>query len=127
MPNVVEISQEKSDMVRVLSGYGLTQEQIASMLDISRNTLTKYYYEELQKGKAQANSKVAENLFKIATGNRNGSVTAAIFWLKCQAGWKDTAVLEVINADTDESRFAKLVENIRDSKLDRKESDDTTH
>jgi len=127
MPKVVEKSEEKSNMVRVLSGYGLTQEQIASMLSISRNTLTKYYYEELQMGKAQANSKVAENLFKIATSSTNGSVTAAIFWLKCQAGWKDTNVLEVINADTDEKQFNRLIENIRDTKLNREESDDTTH
>ena len=33
---------------------------------------------------------MANRLFDIATGNTPQSVTAAIFWLKCQAGWKDT-------------------------------------
>jgi DNA-binding XRE family transcriptional regulator len=127
MPKIVEKNKDKSNMVRSLSGLGITQDQICAILDISRNTLTKYYEDELKVGKAQANSKVAENLFRIATGSTHGSVTAAIFWLKCQAGWKDTNTIEVINADSHEKQFNKLIENIRDAKLNREESDDTTH
>lgn len=127
MPKIVEKNEDKSNMVRSLSGLGITQDQICSILGISRNTLTKYYEDELKVGKAQANSKVAENLFRIATSSTHGSVTAAIFWLKCQAGWKDTNTIEVINADSDEKQFNRLIENIRDAKLDREESDDTTH
>lgn len=127
MPKIVEKTEEKSTMVRSLSGLGITQDQICSILGISRNTLTKYYEDELKVGKAQANSKVAENLFRIATGSNHGSVTAAIFWLKCQAGWKDTNTLEVINADSDEKQFNRLIEQIREIKLGGKESDNTSH
>ncbi len=38
----------------------------------------------------RATCKVAERLFKIATiGTGRQAVTAAIFWLKCRAGWSD--------------------------------------
>tara|TARA_R100000963_G_C4625403_1_gene91766 strand:+ start:386 stop:763 length:378 start_codon:yes stop_codon:yes gene_type:complete len=119
MPKKVEITEEQRNMVRQLSGYGITQDQICSLLDISRNTLTKYCSPELHIGKAQANAKVAANLFKQATEGNN--ITASIFWLKCQAGWKDTSTIEVINAESDDSKFRKLVTGLQQSKLKAKE------
>jgi hypothetical protein len=32
---------------------------------------------------------VAGNLFRIATSEDPGAVTAAIFWLKTRAGWRE--------------------------------------
>jgi len=37
---------------------------------------------------------VAENLYRKATGEGREAVTAAIFWLKTHAGWKETVVQE---------------------------------
>jgi hypothetical protein len=63
-------------------------------MEISPPTLSKHYREELDTGKIQANAKVAEALFNRATKGGAQAVTAMIFWLKCQAGWKETSVLE---------------------------------
>ena len=38
---------------------------------------------------------MAEGLFRKVTGEGSQSVTAAIFWMKVRAGWKETAVGEV--------------------------------
>mgnify|MGYP003135707183 CR=1 FL=1 len=126
MPKIIDKSEEKSKMVKSLSGLGITQEQICSILGIARNTLTKYYNEELTQGKAEANAQVAKNLYRIATGEGQGAVTAGIFWLKCQAGWRDTSTLEVINADEDESRVRRIVNRLTEARLQREESDAST-
>jgi len=126
MPKIINKSEEQSRMVKSLSGLGITQEQICSIMNIARNTLTKYYSEELTQGKAEANAQVAKNLFRIATGEGQGAVTAGIFWLKCQANWRDTNTLEVINADEDGDRFRRVIERLRTARLKGKESDTTT-
>ena len=41
---------------------------------------------------SKANTKVAESLYRKALGDGSQSVTAAIFWLKTRAGWKETLV-----------------------------------
>ena len=122
MPKLIVKSDIDSKMVKNLSGLGITQEQICSLLGMSRNTLTKYYTEELVQGKAEANASVSRNLFRIATGDGQGAVTAGIFWLKCQAGWKDTNTLEVINSENDERKFERLLDGIRDSAIEAEES-----
>jgi len=48
----------------------------------------------------KANAKVAENLYRKATGDGRESIIAAIFWLKTRAGWKETSVQE-LNAGKD--------------------------
>ena len=70
-------------------GLGLTQEQIAKILNIAESTLKKYFREELDNGEAKANSAVAQNLFGIATSREQGSVAAAIFWMKTRGKWKE--------------------------------------
>jgi hypothetical protein len=42
---------------------------------------------------------VAENLYRKATGDGREAVTAAIFWLKTRAHWKETSVHEVSGPD----------------------------
>jgi len=43
----------------------------------------------------KANAKVAENLFRKATGDGREAVIAAIFWMKTRAQWKETSVTEL--------------------------------
>jgi hypothetical protein len=76
-------------LVKMASAGGIPHEKIAEMLDISENTLRKHYRRELTKGRTEANVMVMGALFKAATGSGRNAVTAAIFWLKSQAGWKD--------------------------------------
>lgn len=78
-------------MVRTMSGFEIPDYEIARVLKIDAKTLRKHFAEELATGHTEANAKVAASLFKKATGDGQGSVVAAIFWLKCRAGWKDRA------------------------------------
>jgi hypothetical protein len=78
--------------VYTLSTVGTRHEDIASVLSISHDTLVKYYKEELDKGRIEANASVAETLFKQA---KEGNTTAMIFWLKSRAKWKETSQHEI--------------------------------
>ncbi len=42
---------------------------------------------------------MAENLYRKATGEGREAVTAAIFWLKTRAGWKETTSHEIGGRD----------------------------
>lgn len=76
-------------MVLAMSGFGIPDYEIARVLGISAPTMRKYFDLELATGHVKANAKVAEKLYQKATGDGQGSVVAAIFWLKCRAGWND--------------------------------------
>ncbi len=75
-----------------MAGYGVPEYDIALVLGIGPKTLRKHYREEFDTGRVKANAKVAESLFRKATGDGRQSVTAATFWLKTRAGWKETSV-----------------------------------
>jgi hypothetical protein len=75
--------------VEAMAAYGITEEDIARVIDVSEPTLRKYYPNELDLGRVKANAKVAERLFQIATGSGREAVTACIFWLKVRAGWSE--------------------------------------
>lgn len=80
--------------VEALAGYGVPEAEIAAMMEIDPKTLRKHYRHELDHGHAKANAKVAENLYRKALGDGREAVTAAIFWLKVRANWKETSVHE---------------------------------
>ncbi|MEY3773876.1 MAG: hypothetical protein RLZZ129_656 [Verrucomicrobiota bacterium] len=80
--------------VESMAGYGIPADDIAMSLEISKPTLIKHYRRELDMGHIKANSAVAQSLYKKATGEGASAVTAAIFWLKTRAGWKETVVNE---------------------------------
>lgn len=75
--------------VEFLAGFGMTHQDIALMVDMSPPTLRKYYSDELNIGKVKATAQVAKTLFQQATKPEKPNMSAAIFWLKCQAGWKE--------------------------------------
>lgn len=76
--------------VEAMTGYGVPQEAIAEVLGVSVPTLVKHYRSEVDTGVAKANAKVAESLFRKALSDGQGSVAAAIFWMKTRAGWRET-------------------------------------
>lgn len=127
MPKIVNKTEETARMVIQLSGLGLPHEQICSILNISKPTIYKYYNDELVKGKAQANAKISENLFRIATGTGREAVTACIFWLKTQARWTEKQVLEIQDGTEQDDKFKQLITDIQRAKLAEKDSDDITH
>lgn len=89
-------TKEQIVRVSVLVACGTPQSEIARQVinpesgdAIDLKTLRKCFRYELDEGKKAANAMVARALFKRATGDGPQSVTAAIFWLKAQAGWRD--------------------------------------
>ncbi len=81
--------------VEAMAAYGVPEADIARVVGIDPKTLRKHYREELDVGAIKANSRIAESLYRKALGDGAQSVTAAIFWLKTRAHWKETDVHEV--------------------------------
>jgi hypothetical protein len=80
--------------VEAMAAYGIPEADIATVIAIDPKTLRRHYRRELDTGHIKANTKVAENLYRRATGESREAVTAAIFWLKTRARWKETTVQE---------------------------------
>ena len=98
-----EPTQQDRDTARRLSALGVPHEDIATRLKISSDTLVKYYQEELDEGRIDANSVIAGTLFNQA---KKGNTAAAIFWLKTRARWKETQSHEHSGVDGGEIRIA---------------------
>ena len=90
--------------VESLAANGLTQEQIAAALGISESTLTKRkresadFTDAIKRGKAKGIALVTNKLMESIKG---GNMTGMIFFLKTQAGWKETNVQELTGANGD--------------------------
>ena len=85
-------SPDEIEQIKLYAGLGSTQAQVARLIGKSEDTLAaqplaKTAFEE---GKAQTIAKVAGSLVRKAL---NGDTTSAIFYLKTQAGWKETQVI----------------------------------
>jgi len=92
------------DGVQLLTERGLTDKQIATVYNITEQTVNNWkksnpeFFESLKDGKAVADDKVQNSLFKKACGFTDDSgryyppdTTAGIFWLKNrrQAEWRE--------------------------------------
>jgi hypothetical protein len=80
--------------VEAMAGYGLSAIEIARVLKLDPELLKAGYLDELEGGRIKANARVAENLYRKAIGEGREAVTAAIFWLKARARWKEISVHE---------------------------------
>ena len=98
--------------VEAMAGYGVPEADIAGMIGIDPKTLRKHYRQELDQGHTKANIKVAENLFKKATGEGREAVIAAIFWLKARAGWKETSQTEISGPNGQPFESVRRIERI---------------
>lgn len=90
------LSPEQVRQIETLAAV-LTLDQIADFLGMGERTIRRRMREDArvlaayEKGKAAAIAGVASNLIQQA---KAGNVTAAIFYLKTQAGWKETDRVE---------------------------------
>ena len=93
---IIELTDEQVVQVKALAQY-LSKEQIADYLGVARNTFDAILerddkvFEHYKKGKATAIANVAKGLVQQAI---EGNMTAAIFYLKTQAGWRETDVVD---------------------------------
>lgn len=83
--------------VEALAANGLTQQQIADSLGISVSTIesrlreNEEFKDAIKRGKSKGIAMIANQLFKKA---KSGDTTSMIFFLKTQAGWKETQAVE---------------------------------
>lgn len=95
------LTADQRAQVEALAAY-LSQDQIADYFGISRPTFAAMIERDndislrYKKGKAKAIGLVAQGLLQKA---RNGDTASAIFYLKTQAGWKETNVQEITGAN----------------------------
>jgi hypothetical protein len=82
-------TEEQRLRVRSLAAFGVPQTNIAVSIGLrSPKTLRRHFRDELERAAHEANARVAQSLYQQAS---NGNITAAIFWLKSRAGWRETA------------------------------------
>jgi hypothetical protein len=94
--------------VEALAGFGLTAAEIARVFDLDEDLVKTAYARELSGGQIKANARVAESLYRKATGEGRESVTAAIFWLKTRARWKESPADINISFISHEEALAQL-------------------
>lgn len=95
------LTAEQMSQVEALAAY-LTQEQIADYFGIGKTTWFAMMErdtsiaERYKRGKAKAVGSIAQSLLTKA---RNGDTTSQIFYLKTQAGWRETTNLNHSSED----------------------------
>lgn len=105
-------TEQERRQVEAMAGYGVPFEQIASITrgGIDLNTLKKHFRTELASGKAKANAKIGQRLYRKA---EEGDTAALIWWTKAQMGWTDKTVVDHQSSD----RSMSPAPNIDQSKL----------
>ncbi|SFB68701.1 hypothetical protein SAMN05216321_101124 [Cupriavidus sp. OV038] len=101
-----EPTEKQRVTVAAMAACGTPQDMICSKIKnpqtgrpVDVKTLRAAFRAELKDSKALATAMVAQNLFQHAMGKDQKAVTAAIFWMKCQAGWKEGSKLELTGKD----------------------------
>ena len=94
----------------------LNAQQMADYFGIGRTTLFAIMQREpeiaerYKRGKAKAVGAIAQSLIQKA---RSGDTACMIFYLKCQAGWRETAFVEHATAEEDGSPGRSAVDQVR--------------
>ena len=96
-----KLDDKQIAQVEALAAF-LTLEQIADYFGVTRPTFDAIcqrqpeVFLQYKKGKSKAIANISQNLIKQA---QDGNTTAAIFYLKTQAGWKETQVVDNTSSD----------------------------
>jgi hypothetical protein len=83
--------------VSALVSFGIPQAEIAGYIGIDRNTLMKYFRDELDNSILKANAAVGKFLFNAASGramktddaSHGDCLRAAMFWAKTRMKWSE--------------------------------------
>ena len=106
------LTDEERAQVEALAAY-LSQEQIADFFGMARNTFAAICEREpdisarYKRGKTKAIGKIAQSLIKQAM---DGDKVAAMFYLKTQAGWRETQGHD--HTSSDGSRTPSIIERV---------------
>ncbi len=83
----LEVNDRDRKVVKTMAALGCRHEDIARVLDVTPKTLRKHFREELDRAAIEANAKVLQSLFKMATSGKN--TAASIFWAKTRCGMSE--------------------------------------
>ena len=95
------LDDEQRNQIEALAAY-LSQDMIADFFGISRPTLAAMIERDpdislrYKRGKSKAIAKVGQGLVAKAL---SGDTASAIFYMKTQAGWKETTVVDNKSSD----------------------------
>lgn len=105
---------QQSRTVSVMTALGMSPKEIGLALNIEEPVLKLYYAKELNVSHKIANVMVAQKALEMAMSGRFPDMTK--FWLKAQAGWTETAKVEItgknggpIEVDSARSKLAQAM------------------
>ena len=118
------------EKVKELASIGLTEEQIATSIGVSRSTISRRKRDDdtfntaIREGKQIGLTTVTNSLYNAATDPTKPNMSAAIFYLKNRGGgaWRDKVDASVqgditVNHDIDAALQALKEANVDTSKL----------
>jgi predicted transcriptional regulator len=73
--------------VASMAALGVRHDEIATLLEITPKTLRKHFRSELDRGVIEANAKVMQTLYRMASSGKN--TAASIFWAKTRCGLRE--------------------------------------
>ena len=79
-------TDEHRERVRIVGRHGVPHVETAASLGISAPTLRKHYRQDLTLASAEANERVLDTLFHLASSRRCASAT--IFWAKTRCNFR---------------------------------------
>ena len=115
-----EPGPEQAKRIEQMVALGLSDQDISSVLRIEQKLLRKFYKYELETARARINQSVAKIALQMALSGSLPEMTK--FWLKTQAGWKETKVTEITGKDGNPIEFReskqRLIESIEAEIMD---------
>jgi hypothetical protein len=92
---------------------GMTNDEIADTIGISKRWLQENFKHELQYGRQIANALVVENLYQQAMKDQPSSIQAGMYITKARLGWRDKDVEQVSRGPNIVFDFSNLPESER--------------
>lgn len=108
-------TDEHIEQIEAYASAGLSESQMAALLDMSRSTLDERakkddrVHRAIERGRSKAIFNVAKSAYAQAISGKTPAMT--MFYLKCRAGWKETQVVEhagKLETTPDQDTGAKL-------------------
>jgi hypothetical protein len=87
----------QSKTICVMTGLGMSIKQISDILLIEEKMLKLFYKRELEGAAPYVNLAVSKKALEMALSGNHPEMTK--FWLKTQAGWRETSNVEVTGKD----------------------------
>ena len=119
----VEFTEKDMEQIETMAGLGMPLHHIAAVIGVGKATIERHaktnpaLTEALEKGRGKAAHEIYKTAYELAKSGKVPAMT--MFWLKCQAGWKegqgalDEELKKFIQVTTE--NVAKLYEVARNS------------